>query len=264
MPSLSRRGQIIVVFGCRGGAGATTLSINLAAHLAQAGRAVCLVDLDLQLGDVMVALDLEAHATIEQLAYDVDSLDTPAVRRRMAHHRSGLYALSQVGQAAEVAGLPGRLPGLLQALTGHFDDVIVDGLASLDDSGAAVLASADEIALVMTQEVLSVRRAARVITRLRQLGQHDDRVRLVINRARRGAEIADAAIERALGLPVAAAIRDDARVTTALDDGALLAELPRARGVAGDVAELAALIAPMPRAATAPRRGLVARILGGG
>src|SRR5262245_4731602 len=53
------KGQVLVVFGCRGGAGSTTIAVNVAASMARAGKNVCLVDLDLQLGDVATALDLD-------------------------------------------------------------------------------------------------------------------------------------------------------------------------------------------------------------
>jgi MinD-like ATPase involved in chromosome partitioning or flagellar assembly len=265
-PVLGRRGQVVVVFGCRGGAGATTLAVNTAAELARSGRTVCVADFDLELGDVFVALDLEPQTSLAALATEAADLDGAAVRRRMVHHRSGLYATTQVGHPDEVgtAGMARRAPVLLHALAAQFDDVIVDGVRDFDDLSLAALSAADQVLLVITQDVLSVRRAARAIARLRQLGLADDRLRLVVNRSRGGAEIDDAAIERALGLRVAAAVRDDARVTTALDDGALLSDLPRARGVAGDVAELAGLVGRIPTAAPRRPRGLLGRLLGGG
>ena len=268
-PALGRRGQVIVVFGCRGGAGATMLSVNTAAELARCGRTVCLVDVDLELGDVFVALDLAPQASLARVAADAAQLDPAALRRRLAHHRSGLYATTQVGEPDEVgaSAMARRIPELLHGLAAHFDDVVVDGVRDFDDIAVASLAAADQILLVLTQDVLSVRRAARAITRLRRLGHGAERVRLVVNRARGGAEIDDDAIQRALGLRVASVVRDDPRVTTALDDGALLSDLPRARGVAADVSELAGLVAAGagPRTIATPRRprGLLGRLLGG-
>src|SRR5262245_11173125 len=89
------RGKVIVVFGCRGGAGATMLAVNVGAQLVRTGRSVCVLDLDLQLGDVFVALDLEANTSISAVAREAKTLDAAALRRRLVRHDSGLYCLSQ-------------------------------------------------------------------------------------------------------------------------------------------------------------------------
>jgi pilus assembly protein CpaE len=258
----SVRGRIVAIVGCRGGAGATTLAVNLGAELARNGRA-CVVDVDLHVGDVLAALDLETRTSVAQLAADLDAspdLDASAVRRRLALHRSGLFAVGQAA-ACDPRTFPGLVPGLLRGLARHHDHVVVDGIRGFDDTAVATLAAADQVLLVVTQDVLSVRRAARAVVRLRQLG-HGAGLSLVVNRVRPGATVDAAAIEKALGLHIGAAIRDDGRVQAALDDGALLSELPRARDVAHDVGEMARLVDAARRPA-ARRRSLFGRLLGG-
>jgi Flp pilus assembly CpaE family ATPase len=256
------RGRIVAVVGCRGGAGATTLAVNLGAELARDARA-CVVDLDLHVGDVLGALDLDTRTSIAQLAADLDTspdLDASAVRRRLALHRSGLFAVGQAA-ACEPRGFPALVPGLLRGLARHHDHVVVDGIRGFDDIAVAALAAADQVLLVVCQDVLSVRRAARAVVRLRQLG-HGAGLSLVVNRVRGGATVDAAAIEKALGLRIGAAVRDDSRVQAALDGGALLSELPRARDVAHDVGEMARLVDAARRPA-ARRRGFLGRLLGG-
>jgi MinD-like ATPase involved in chromosome partitioning or flagellar assembly len=258
----SLRGRIVAVVGCRGGAGATTLAVNLGAELARDARA-CVVDLDLHVGDVLGALDLDTRTSIAQLAADLDTspdLDASAVRRRLALHRSGLFAVGQAA-ACEPRTFPALVPGLLRGLARHHDHVVVDGIRGFDDIAVAALAAADQVLLVVCQDVLSVRRAARAVVRLRQLG-HGVGLSLVVNRVRGGATVDAAAIEKALGLRIGAAVRDDSRVQAALDGGALLSELPRARDVAHDVGEMARLVDAARRPA-ARRRGLLGRLLGG-
>jgi pilus assembly protein CpaE len=258
----SVRGRIVAVVGCRGGAGATTLAVNLGAELARDARA-CVVDVDVHVGDVLAALDLETRTSVAQLAADLDTspdLDASAVRRRLALHRSGLFAVGQAA-ACDPRTFPGLVPGLLRGLARHHDHVIVDGIRGFDDTAVAALAAADQVLLVVTQDVLSVRRAARAVVRLRQLG-HGAGLSLVVNRVRPGATVDAAAIEKALGLRIGAAVRDDGRVQAALDDGALLSELPRARDVAHDVGEMARLVDAARRPA-ARRRGFFGRLLGG-
>ncbi len=240
---MARRGELIVVFGCRGGSGATTLAINTAAHLCRGGRTACIVDLDLQLGDVFVALDLEPQTSLASVAREAGALDATSLRRRLAQHNSGLCALTQAGHVEDLDdSLPGRIPALLDTLRAHFDYVVVDGVRDFGDAALPALEAATQIHLVITQDVPSVRRAARALTLMRRLGIPDGKLRLIVNRAVRGAAIDDAAIRRALGMELAARVRDDAKVADALDAGALLIDLAKSRGIADDLAAVAGLI----------------------
>lgn len=255
LPTMARRGELIVVFGCRGGSGATTLAINTAAQLCRGGRTACIVDLDLQLGDVFVALDLEPQTSLASVAREAGALDATSLRRRLAQHGSGLCALTQAGHVDDLDdALPGRIPALLDTLRAHFDYVVVDGVRDFGDAALPALEAATQIHLVITQDVPSVRRAARALTLMRRLGIPDGKLRLILNRAVRGAAIDDAAIRRALGLDLAARVRDDAKVADALDAGALLLDIARSRGISDDLAAVASLV----RGSTEPaaRRGL--------
>ena len=257
------RGELTVVFGCRGGAGATTLAVNTAAALAHGGRSVCIVDLELQLGDVCVALDLEPQTSLSAVAREAHALDAASLRRRLAQHGSGICALTQAGHVDDLdPALPARLPALLDTLRGHFDHVVVDGVRDFGDVSLAALEAATRILVVVTQDVPAVRRAARVGELLGRLGIPEARCQLIVNRAVRRAAIDDAAIERALGMRIAARVREDGRVTDALDAGALLVDVARTRAVTRDVEGVAALCRANERARLAEptRRGWLSRL----
>ena len=245
------QGKVICMFSCRGGAGATTLSVNMAAQLARAGKSVVLMDLDLQLGDVFVALDLEPQTSIAALAREASTIDGAALKRRLAHHDGGFYALTQTGRIDDIdETLVERMPALLATLTNHFDYVIVDGIRDFSDYALSVLDMADTVGLVLTQDVAAVRRTARVITLFRQLGYTDTKLKLVINRTVRKAAIDAHEIERALRMPVTGAVRNDyKRVRAAFDDGSIIGDVARTSGVAADLAALTqALAQPQPSA----------------
>jgi pilus assembly protein CpaE len=270
MPSLTTAGKVLVVFGCRGGAGATTLAVNIAASLARTGKNVCVVDLDLQLGDVNVALDLEPQTSLAQLAQEAGNLDGTALRRRLQRHDSGVYCLSQVGHIDEVdPQLAERMPALFAVLAEHFDYVVVDGVRDFDDHSLAALDMADRIALVLTQDVPAVRRASRVTQLFRKLGYSDRKVQIVINRHSPKAAVPEAEIERVLGVPIIAHVRNDfEKINKALDEGALLHDVARGTGVARDVEALAARLTgeqlPSGQQAAVPaQRGFFARLFGG-
>lgn len=254
------QGKVIVMFGCRGGAGTTTLAVNTAATLARQGRRVAVVDLDMQLGDVFVALDLEATTSIAALAREASTIDDAALKRRMARHDCGVYAINQVGAVDDIdANLSERLPALMAKLTDHFDYVIVDGVRDFGDYALGVLDMADQIAMVLTQDVAAVRRAARAITLFRRLGYSDKKLKLVLNRANRRAKVDMVDIIRALGLSIHAQVRNSyKKMAGAFDDGALIGDIAPKSGINKDLGKLAKALVGAPtgkaqsRANTAP------------
>src|SRR5262249_41016508 len=70
-----RAAPMICVVGPRGGAGKTVTATNLALGLASIGRRTALVDLDLQFGDVGLALGLVPERTLYDLATSGGALD---------------------------------------------------------------------------------------------------------------------------------------------------------------------------------------------
>ncbi|HJZ89097.1 MAG TPA: pilus assembly protein CpaE [Polyangia bacterium] len=266
-----KAGRIYTFFGCRGGAGATTLAVNCAVRLAQSSpRGAVLVDLDVQLGDVLCALNLEPRDTLVDLVEDIDRLEPAALRRRLAAHASGLYALSQVGSLSQLEALrPEAVAKLLVVLSRHFDAVLVDGVRDFSDLVLPALDVAARIVMVLSADVPAVRAAARCVDVFRELGYADDKLFVVVNRQRRQAAVQPAVIASKLGLPVHATVTNDFPVVArALDLGALLAErAPRAR-VTRDVDRLASglreapatIRAPVPQPAGTGRRGFWRRL----
>ena len=238
------QGKVIVIFGCRGGAGATSLAINTASALVRRGKSVCVVDIDMQLGDVFIALDLKPETSIAALAREASTIDAAALKRRLARHDSGIYALTQIGHIDDVSPeLVERIPALVSTLTDHFDYVIVDGVRDFGDYALSVLDMADEVAMILEQDVSSVRRAARAITLFRRLGYSDAKLKIILNRCSRRAQVSTAEIARALRLDIAATVRNDfKRTRAASNDGALIADIAPQSGLNKDLEKLATVL----------------------
>ena len=89
----SAQGRMITVLGPKGGAGKTLVSCNLAVALGEAGQRVVLVDLDLQFGDVGLALGLPPGKTIYDLVMSGGALDAEKLSAYLATHESGARVL---------------------------------------------------------------------------------------------------------------------------------------------------------------------------
>ena len=121
--------------------------------------------------------------------------------------------------------------------------MIIDGVRDFGDYALSVLDMADVITMVLAQDVSSVRRAARAITLFRRLGYSDNKLKVVLNRWTRKAQVSNDEIARALRLSVSAKVRNDfKRVHAALDAGALLANVAPGSGVTQDFDHLATVL----------------------
>jgi pilus assembly protein CpaE len=122
-------GRVITVLRCSGGAGATTVALNLAALTAKperkAGRVakrVAFLDFDLQFGDADLALNLEPKSTIVDVLRAEKRFDGQLLQGAMVDHASGLRIL---------ASPPKLIP--LDALNASFAARIVRQSAQLHD-----------------------------------------------------------------------------------------------------------------------------------
>jgi len=266
----ARQGRVVVFLAGQGGTGSTTLACNVAAAAAHAGQAVCVVDLDLQLGDCLATLDLKPQCPMSRLVAEGQGFDWEMLETMLARHRSGAVVLSQVGCLEELAELfPERFPPLLQRLQQRFDLVVVDGVRDFGDVSIAALDLAQSIVLVTTQDVPAVRGVSRRLHILRRLGYPLERVQLVVNRHRTGdGAVPVPAIVEALGVTPAFLIPDAPdRLQRAMTDGVTLQEVEPEADVARELERMSRSLGGLPAPVAAPKQGLWSRLLarkGGG
>src|SRR5205823_11195836 len=118
---------MVCVLGPKGGTGKTLVATNLAVTLAMRGERVVLVDLDLQFGDVGLALGLTPEKTVYDLAKSGGSLDVEKLESYLTPHPSGarvLLAPTRPDQASFVT--VDLLRDIYPLLRSHYDFVLVD------------------------------------------------------------------------------------------------------------------------------------------
>jgi MinD-like ATPase involved in chromosome partitioning or flagellar assembly len=176
------RNQVIVFFSCKGGSGATALSVNAAHTYARDKLSCCLVDMDLQLGDALAALALKPKVTLAQAAVGAAAGDR-IERERLPQHHSGVAVLSQVGSLDVLDTVSSEnMATLVEDLRETFDVIVLDGVREFSDNVLAVLDVADKICIVTVQEVLSIRRARWSFNILRKIGFDPKDITIVLNR----------------------------------------------------------------------------------
>ena len=181
------RGRIFTFSRATGGAGATTLAVNMAYALARPHRGtrakVCLLDLDLHFGTVALQLDLHPSVSLLDIARAPERLGPALFAASLVEHRSGLRMLAAPGAPMWRQSLkPATVETLLKLARAEFDYVIVDLPVALTPWTGTVLSHSDLVYLVTQLNVPAVHQLRRLLDAIEELGLHDLPVQLVLNR----------------------------------------------------------------------------------
>ncbi|HEU5008516.1 MAG TPA: AAA family ATPase [Jatrophihabitantaceae bacterium] len=241
-PERTSRGKVITVFSAKGGAGKTTVATNLAATLNDRGAArVCLVDLDLEFGDVAITLRLDPRKTrADMLTWDEFTPDAvPSLLTAAGPRFDCLLAPLGPGQGEK---LPPALTGrLLEHLAENYDYVVVDTPAGFTEHVLAALDASDRLVLITAPELPSLKNLRLTLDMLDLLGYSKDIRSLVVNRADVKAGLTPADLEDVTMTPLTAHIPSSPDVPASINRGVPLAvdqpEHPLSRALRRLVAE---------------------------
>ena len=245
-------GDITVVYGVRGGLGATTTAVNLAVQMAAlSAGSVALADLDLQRGDVTTFLNLSHIESIASIAASASEVDEIFLHGSLTRHASGISVLpapQQIEEADSVGNDEVKLA--LNLLRSQFRHTVIDTPRTITGSLLAAFELADHILLITDLSIPSVRAARRFLDLLERLNVSTACVDLVITELVRGpVELKD--LTRSLGKePIMTIPRDDAAAAQAMNSGTPL-NGGRPAGLALAINLLAAKIAGVPQAPSA-------------
>lgn len=214
-----RQGTVITAFSTRGGIGRTLLSVNLAAGLAQEGRRTILVDLVLGGGDIEVALDIKPKRNLADLIDEVVHQDPVIVDNFLTTHMTGTKVLSAPTHDDIELVTPEAVEQVLGLLAERYAYVIVDTPAKLDSITQAALQASNQILLLVTPELISIRHARAGLDMLTDLGLIENTA-VVLNRSGMEGGIKTAEIERVLQCRFLACLPSDEKASvTSLNKG---------------------------------------------
>ena len=175
---------MICILGPKGGTGKTLTSCNLSVSLAERGYKVAVVDLDLQFGDVGLALGLVPEKTVYDLAKSGGSLDSDKLDAYLSTHTSGVRVLMGPTRP-DHAGVVSTefLREVYATLRATHDYVIVDTPPGFTPEVIASIDSSSHICMVGMLDSLSLKNTKLGLETLELMGYDRDRTRVVLNRA---------------------------------------------------------------------------------
>ncbi len=174
-------GDVIVVTSGKGGVGKTTTVANLGAGLAILGKKVALVDADIGLRNLDLALGLE-----NRIVYDIADVVEGYCRVKQALIKDKRFEGMQLLPASQTkdksAISPDQMRKICNELRKDFDIVLIDCPAGIEQGFRNAVAGAQQAIVVTTPEIAAVRDADRVIGLLEAAGfKHPY---LIVNRVR--------------------------------------------------------------------------------
>ncbi len=214
-PPPPKGAKIIAVLGSKGGAGSSTVAVNLAVALREETKErVALIDANLEFGDVGVFLNLPNSRTIAEMTGDKVGIDEDLLDGTLASHATGIKVLLAPPRP-EMAELvkPEHLKTIIEMMTKSFDFIVVDLWKSFQETTILFLDAADQIVLVSTADIPAIKNAKLFFELTDALKYPPEKTFFVLNKEDGRSGIRPKDIEASIKHPVGAVLPKDDRTT---------------------------------------------------
>lgn len=217
---LPHSGKTILVFSAKGGCGKTTLSINLGQALAlDPSTSVCIVDFDLQFGDVAVALQVEPTKNISNIL-NVNNIDQLSLKSVLQSKEPNLDLLLAPNNPADVERITAVLAAaILNNLKSMYDYVIIDSPPAFTDVILKAFDLADAYLLLTTLDMPAIKNLRVSLQTLQALGLPEELGFVVLNRSNSKAGLTAEDVESAIERKIFAKIPDSVDVPATTNKG---------------------------------------------
>lgn len=207
--------RLIGIFSPKGGAGRTTLAVNLAVALhEQTHEKVCLFDANFQFGDVGVLLNLNPRTRSIADAIETGDPDNEIIESVIVNHSRGIRVMlaPPTPETAELITVA-HAKKVAAYLRDSHNYTLVDLPSALNEQSLAIMDMADTVLVVAALDITSIKNVRLFMEVADQLNYERSKIRLVVNRsdATQGIRIND--VETSIRRPIEGSIVSDWRLT---------------------------------------------------
>lgn len=240
----------IAVLQTIGGSGSTTIATHLAAQMMHdlgAGHRACVIDLDLQAGDVASYMGCSPRLTLADLLEAGDRLDEELV---LSVATQGHELVDVIAPPADIVPIESidfeQLMRVINIARRHYDLVLVDLPGSFTNWSLSTVYAAELTLAVGTLTIPSLRHAKRQIDFMVSMGIPRNSIQFVLNQVEKGLfktiNANDAA--EAIKHPVLATVSAEATaLREAQDQGELIYSVSKRGRFSKDIMRLSELVA---------------------
>ena len=201
--SASKINRCIGIMPAKGGDGASCVVANLAVQLSQApSLRVLLIDLSLPFGDVELYLTREVGVhNLADFADEIERLDGALLEGMTSHISSNLHLIQSPQTIDQLMHItPGYVDRLIRIAVQHYNYVLLD--LQLDTLSLSVLELLDQLVVVTTMNVPSVRHTSQILRMWESLGYAAEKLKVVVNAFSSQSIVRIADFEKTVGIQV--------------------------------------------------------------
>lgn len=257
---------VCVFMDAKGGSGATSIAVNLAAMLANERKVkTCLIDLDIGFGACAHMLDLKPTSFITDAIQQAERLDTVFLKALMTEHNSGLHVLASPANPA--SGTDKLRPEVVQKIIGlatEIYDVVIIDVPRVTAPWAMEAVRASSRTFVVMQNTLSVIRDVKLLLDyMPHAGIDMRKIELINNRAMaKSQSVSITQLKQTLGRERIHRIRNDYHTAlAAADQGIPVYKVAMDSKLTEDIRNLSNEIWTSHQAVGGSRSGFLARFL---
>lgn len=267
-PDAEPLGRSIAFVGAKGGVGSSTIAHNVGWAISTLFKnEVVIADMDLPFGTASINFDRDPAQGIAEAVFSPERIDEVYLDRLLFSCAENLSLLAAPSMLDKTYDFDAEaFSNLIEIAQRTAPSVILDVPHIWDAWTRTTLQRADEVVIVATPELASLRNSKNLIDTLRRLRPNDFSPRLVINQVGmpKRPEISVADFASSLEIETAAVIPFDPQLFgTAANNGRMLAESDSGHPVISTISSLAHLVTGRASIATkAPGglRGLIAKL----
>lgn len=188
-------GIVLPVQAVSGGAGATTLAVNLAWELAHVEKTepqprVLLMDLNLQFGSVSTYLDLPRREAVYELLSSTEHMDDEAFKSALTNFNDRISVLTAPADLLPLDFIETEdLERIMEMARHHFDYVVLDMPSTFVTWSEVILNQADIIFAPFELDMRSAQNILRLRSALRAEDLPFEKYRFLLNRAPKGMDL---------------------------------------------------------------------------
>jgi pilus assembly protein CpaE len=240
-PEAASEGRLVVVFSTKGGCGKSFIAANLAVALAERIEdGIGLIDLSLTSGDLAIMLQLLPAWSVHDAALQGPRLDHQALRGFLTEHQSGVRLLAAPTDPALAEQVTAEaVQHLLALMRSLFPVTIIDTPSTFTEQVLAAIDLANEIILVGSLDVPSVKNLKLALQTLEALHIRRDSIRIVLGRSDSSVGLRVGEVERSLGTDVDVEIPSSRDVPLSINQGTPLIMSKKRSSVVSAIGRLA-------------------------